>query len=178
MELGAGRAPEPAGEPVPGTGLSVVRTGLRAGHNGTSLDREGRCARGPEWPPLASGLILARRRKAGQRGLPARLSQGGAPSRGGTVGQIGLPIWSSQREHGGDDLDAVRPSPRLLKTAANTPPPSSRRRPSRRREGDAPEPPGAVHACSSHPRCPPRRPRADSGTRTTREDSGAHTDAT
>ena len=36
VELGARRAPEPAGEPVPRAGLSVVRTGVRAGHNRTS----------------------------------------------------------------------------------------------------------------------------------------------
>ena len=35
VELGARRAPEPAGEPVPRAGLSVVRTGVRAGHNET-----------------------------------------------------------------------------------------------------------------------------------------------
>ena len=56
MELGARRAPEPAGEPVPGTGLGVVRTRMSAGHNETYGICDSHRARGPEWPPLASGL--------------------------------------------------------------------------------------------------------------------------
>ena len=57
MELGARRAPEPAREPVPGTGLSVVRTGVSADHNRASWRaRESHCAQGTRVVPAASGL--------------------------------------------------------------------------------------------------------------------------
>ena len=81
--------------------------------------------RGPEWSPQpAAKKPSGVRPDYGVKGPSA--ARGGAPPRGGTVGKIGRPISSSQREHGATDLDAVRPSPKLLETAANTPPPSCR----------------------------------------------------
>ena len=59
MELGAGRAAEPAGEPVPGTGLSEVRTGVRAGHNETFGIVTATVLGDPSGPRQPAAILLA-----------------------------------------------------------------------------------------------------------------------